>query len=410
MKVFSITFYLFFITNLISAQNNSFNGTFFNTQIGLSISLTGNNGNYTGQYNLQDQAFPITAQTQSEHTLVGSYPYFGNIVPIQLMLIEGSYILITEGVTVPLTFAAVQPDENQLASNRNEIIPVKSPTQGEEIAINIPPSSTQTSHLKAAGRAFADPYAGFRFNIPNDWTGQEVENGSYLIGHTKKAGFILVMPHQYASVNEMYQESAQGIHEEGIQLTPTSGVQKYGRKGLIANYNGAIQGQMVKAHAIGLLSPHGGGLTMLIAVRNDLYTNDYLTTLQSIANSVTFSKPKTSPVAGQWKNRINGKRLLYMKTANGMSKKITIDLCSSGNFGYNSNSSGMSGGPTVLTYAGQDGGQGTWKIISRRNAAILVLNYNTGEFAEYQLANGASNGQIQLDGRRYFVQEESGCY
>ena len=220
----------------------------------------------------------------------------------------------------------------------------------------------------------------------------------------------MIMPHEYTSLNEMYKASTQGIQAEGIQLTPTSGIQKYGGNGLIANYNGAIQGQLVQAHAIGLISPHGGGLTMLIAVRRDLYTNDYLTTVQSIASSVVFSKPKVSPIAGQWKTRINGKRLLYMRTANGFSDKITIDLCSNGNFGYNSNGSGMSGGSTVLTYASQDGGQGNWKIISRGQIPFLVLNYNTGELAEYRLANGASNGQIQLDGRRYFVQEESGCY
>ena len=408
MRLFSTALLLFFITNLISAQNNSFNGTFLNSEIGLSLILTGNETTYSGEYKLQTQSFPVTAQAQGVNTLVGSYPYFGNTVPIQLMLIEGSYLLITEGVTIPLTFTPSQAATTQVVSTNSTLSESVEPAQ--EIAINIPNSTIQNTNLKAAGRAFADPYAGFRFNIPNGWVGQQVENGSYLIGHNTKAGFVLVMPHQYASVNEMYQESAQGINEEGIQLRPSSGAKKYGRKGLIVNYQGAIQGQMVKANAIGLMSPHGGGLTMLIAVRNDLYTNEYLTTLQSIANSVSFSKPKASPVAGQWKNRINGKRLLYMKTANGFSDKVTIDLCSSGNFGYNSNSSGMSGGSSVLTYAGQDGGQGTWKIISRGNMPILVLNYNTGELAEYQLANGASNGQIQLDGRRYFVQNESGCY
>ncbi len=407
MKVFSTAFLLFFITNLLIAQNNSFNGTFLNTQIGLSLSLTENGGTYSGQYNLQTQSFPVTAKVQGVNTLVGSYPYFGNTVPIQLMLIEGAYILITEGVTIPLAFTPSQAATTQVVNNSSRS--TESTVSTPAVAIEIPNSSVQISNLKAGGRAFADPYAGFRFNIPNDWVGQQVENGSYLIGHNTKAGFILVMPHEYTSVNEMYQESAIGIQEEGIQLTPTSGVQKYGRKGLIVNYQGAIQGQMVKANAIGLMSPHGGGLTLLIAVRNDLYTNDYLTTLQSIANSVAFSKPKASPLAGQWKNRINGRRLIYLRTANGFSDRTTIDLCSNGNFSYNGTSSGMSDGPSVLTYASQDGGQGIWKVISRGNTPILVLTYNTGEFAEYRLGNGLANGEIQLDGRKYYLDSIEGC-
>ena len=98
-----------------------------------------------------------------------------------------------------------------------------------------------------------------------------------------------------------------------------------------------------------------------------------------------------------------------MKTEYGFSDKITIDLCSNSQFGYSSNSSGMSTGLSTLTYAGQDGGQGTWKIINRGQAILLILTYHNGEFSEYQLTNGASNGQILMNGRRYFIQAGEAC-
>lgn len=408
MKVFNIACCLFFITNLLFAQNNSFKGTFLNKEIGLSLFLNGTAGNYTGQFKLQDQSFEVTAQQETAHSIIGRYPYFGNEVPIQVMKTEGNYILITEGVTIPLTFLPVQSEAQRRSSGALTAANLNGNTQSAGTE-NLP-FVNNNSGKKASGKSFGDAYSGYQFNIPSDWVGKQVDGGSYLIGHNTKPGFILVMPNQYTSLSQMQQESIQGIQEEGIHLMPTGGIEKYGNNGLLANYSGTIEGQIVTAHAIGFVAPHGNGLTILIAVRKDLYQQAYLSILQSIANTVTFSKPTMSPVAGQWKNRIKGKRLLYLKTANGFSDKVIIDLCSSGQFGYSSNSSGMSGGTSVLTYAGQDGGQGTWKIISRGQTPVLMLTYNSGEFAEYNLTNGTSNGQIQLNGRRYFIQEESSCY
>ena len=312
-------------------------------------------------------------------------------------------------MTIPLTFLPTQSEEQGSNSGALTTANLNGSLTKSDQTENLPIAS-KNSGKKARGKSFGDVYSGYQFNIPSDWVGNQVEGGSYLIGHNTKPGFILVMPNQYTSVNQMRQESIHGIQEEGIQLMPTGGIEKYDNNGLLATYSGTIEGQMVTAHAIGLVAPHGNGLTILIAVRKDLYQQEYLSILQSIANTVTFSKPTISPIAGQWKSRITDKRLLYLKTANGFSDKVIIDLCSSGKFGYNSNSSGMSGGTSVLTYAGQDGGQGTWEIISRGQLPVLILTYNSGEFSEYNLTNGTSNGQVQLNGRRYFIQEESNCY
>lgn len=48
-----------------------------------------------------------------------------------------------------------------------------------------------------------------------------------------KSGFMLVMPNEYTSVNEMNLESIKGIQEEGTQLIPTSGVENMDVKGMI---------------------------------------------------------------------------------------------------------------------------------------------------------------------------------
>lgn len=408
MKAIYSIICFFCCTTFGIAQNTSFEGTFVNQPINLIITLSNNNGSYSGQFGIQGQTYPLTAQLTNQNILVGSYPYFGNSVPIQLMEVANEYILITEGVTLPVIFTA-QNKESTSTEITQEYprISNEKPANSGAMPVSIAPNTLQ----KANGRSFSDVYTGYQFNIPKDWVGQSLEDGSggYLIGHNTKPGFILIMPHDYTSLAQIRQLSLQGIQEEDIHLYPTSDIQTYGENGLIAAFGGEMEGQTVKAHSIALLSPFGGGLSMTIAVRSDLYQNNYLPILQSIANTATFSTPKTSPVASQWNKRIKGKRLLYLNTSNGFSDKITIDLCSNGQFGYGSNSSGMSTGPTTLTYAGQDAGQGTWKVINRGQIASLILNYTDGEVGEYPLSNGQTDGQIQLNGRRYFIQNGERC-
>jgi len=372
MKVFTTILLLIFCINLIFAQNSSLLGVFRNDQVGLTISLEGNNAAVSGEYKLQGQSLPITAEFLSDNTIIGSYPYFGNQVPIQLMEVGGSYLLVTEGVTIPMTKNEFQNIDKQVISN----------TPSKSINVNLPSSNTAISKEKASGKIYTAPDNAFQFNLPKDWVAQVLEDGSYLIGHNTKAGFIMVMPHEYNSVAQMQQESTQGIQEDGINLLPSSDFQAYNDNGLMVDFGGTIQGQSVKSNAIGLISPFGGGLTILTAVRSDLYNSAYLTLIQTIANSVTFSKPKVTAAANNWKSRLTNKRLLYMNTSNGFSDKITIDLCGSGQFGYNSNSSVLSGGSTTLTYAGQNGGQGTWKMTSRGQQTLLILSFHNGEVYE----------------------------
>jgi hypothetical protein len=70
----------------------------------LKLTLKENNANYSGNFSLQGQSFPITAQKQDANTLLGTYPYQGNQVPIQLTNMAGNYFLISEGMTIPMTF------------------------------------------------------------------------------------------------------------------------------------------------------------------------------------------------------------------------------------------------------------------------------------------------------------------
>ena len=398
---------LFFISilslNLIFAQNNSFNGVFLNKEINLKITVEELNGIYSGTYLVQNNSFPITAQINENNSLIGTYPYFDNNVPIQIMKMEGQFMLITEGVTIPMTFTP---------SNTTQIVGTSATSinTNKIITENNNKLATQKKTKKIAnGQLFKDINTGFMFNIPSDWVGQVNTDGGYLIGHNTKPGFILVIPNEYETMSNLRTDFTKGVQEEGFYLTLSNELTKYSKEGLIGNYEGIIQGQNSKAVSIGLLSPYNsGGLTIIIGVRSDLFTEGYTTIIQSIANSVIFSKPSVSPIAGKWKRQLTGKKLQYMKTANGFSDKIIIGLCPNGDFSYYSNSSGMSGGMDVLTYAGQNKNHGRWHIKSSRQNGILILTFSNGEVYEYTLSTRVDSGAINLNGSRYFVLND-GC-
>jgi len=58
---------------------------------------------------------------------------------------------------------------------------------------------------------------GLAFSIPQGWVGQETDEG-FLMGHNTEPGFILLLPHEYNSLENLRQEAAEGIEDEGVSL------------------------------------------------------------------------------------------------------------------------------------------------------------------------------------------------
>jgi hypothetical protein len=94
---------------------------------------------------------------------------------------------------------------------------------------------------------------------------------------------------------------------------------------------------------------------------------------------------------------------LYLHTSGGGSTRITLNLFENGQFDFANNSSYMSGGSSVLSYAGKNSNSGTWKIQSRNNQTVLVLFGGDRSATEYILTSRPENGEINLNDRRYFI-------
>lgn len=274
---------------------------------------------------------------------------------------------------------------------------------------------TNTSHSQEplTGR-INEPYLGISFTVPDTWAAYKTEIGYFIVSETEK-GFVLIMQHGYNSNQELRNAAMEGIADEsGTFLQPAENPEQYGTSGLSVNLNGYVEWQEAKAYAIALISPHGGGVTILTAVEPQTFSQSYINLVKSIAEGVQFTKPEIPPVVEQWKNSLTGMRLTYMHTyssgtSGGFSDKIVIDLCPNGTFSYSSshNLSVDTGGAFGYNH-GRDGGAGGWDIISMNGQPALQLSFHDGNIQQHMIS--LQGESFYLDNRRYFRTNDAQCW
>ncbi len=256
---------------------------------------------------------------------------------------------------------------------------------------------------------------GIKFTIPDGWVGQEVQGG-YIIGHNTEPGFALLTLHEYTSVAQLEQQARQGISEQnGTNLKLSGELETIGQKGIGGEYGGTLEGQKVKAYLLGLVNPHGNGVTIMAATTPEQYAEKHKQLALQLANSIRFSKPETLPVVEEWKQVLNNSRLTYMdsyssnsgsfggySTGGGYSSEVQIHLCGQGYFKYKSSSStSIDTGGAFGSSSGGGSGNGIWEVVgNNQGGAVLRLNFHNGEVYEYTLEY--KEEKTFLNGNRYF--------
>jgi hypothetical protein len=249
---------------------------------------------------------------------------------------------------------------------------------------------------------------GISFRIPDGWVGQEA-NGVFLMGSNTIPGFIMLTTNEANSVEVLKQEAQAGIVEQNgtnLQMLGNS-FEPVGQNGIGTEFEGTLEYQAAKAYVIGVVNPHGSGVTIISATLKDKYTSQHRQAALTVANSLQFKKADIGPLADQWKERISGTRLTYMSSYNsgggsgGYSNESIIDLCPQGYFNYSTNNH-MSIDIGSTAYSNRSGaGAGQWKVIGNHSGqAVLQLNFNSGEVYEYVLSQDGD--KTFLNGDRYF--------
>lgn len=228
---------------------------------------------------------------------------------------------------------------------------------------------------------------------------------------------MILSGHKYNSLQQIQSEAQQGlVDENGTNLQLAGKIEPVGANGLGAPYQGQVQGQPAKAYAVGLLSPLGGGLTIIAMVETASYSEKYANYVKSIAAGMQFFKPKVSPIAEQWQRDLSGTKLTYLWSYTsggsgdgsyvGGSQITEIHLCPQGFFKYfDDNQMAIDGGYSTGANAsafgsGKDQGHGRWTVIGRGQTPFLVLTFHDGR--ELQFRIGYENDKLYLNGNRYF--------
>jgi hypothetical protein len=259
----------------------------------------------------------------------------------------------------------------------------------------------------------SERYLGIAFTVPDGWQAYKTEIGYLMVSETRK-GFILVLPHDYNTVDELRQGAREGLADEsGTMLQPEKEPEIIGNNGVSVEFTGYVEWQPAKAYALGLVSPHGGGVTILSAVEPESYSRQYIELVRNIGSGVEFTKPEIPPVVEQWKNNLSGMRLTYMHTytsgtSGGFSDKVVINLCPDGSFSYSdrSNLSIDVGGAYGYSH-GQGSGAGSWDVVSVNGQPALQLMFHDGSVRRHMISY--QNNSFYLDNNKYFRTNDAGC-
>ena len=261
----------------------------------------------------------------------------------------------------------------------------------------------------AAGE-LSDRAAGYSFTPPEGWRAEE-EGGRFGLAGPSGDTLAIVLPHAAPTPEELRPLFEEGWVEPGLELKPT-GEASVGEEPVTQRLAGEVQGQPAEGMLTALFSPHGGGVIVIgISVGGG---PDIEPAVRDIAGSVRFAVPDTAEVIESWDSALRGKKLTYlhsygssgpavegMMTGGGMTEQHDIVLSPDGSFEEHRESSLTIDVGGAGTWGGERAASdGTWEIVVVAGQAHLELR--KPDLTETYLLS-ESEGEIRLDGRRYFV-------
>lgn len=260
-------------------------------------------------------------------------------------------------------------------------VPPPPPPPPPGSAVLPPPAASDAQRI-------TDAEMGLSFVPPAGWTAQK-QGGGYLLGSNTHAGFIVMLPNQFRSLGEVQTAAGEGFvdQQQGIQLLPAGPFQQFAGNAIGAEFSGVIQGQSARAYAAAVLSPQGGGVTIIAATTTAAYSAAYAGFVQSLAASVQFV-PRAAGAGGgdaslaQW---IAGKNYSYSggsTLSGGSGTERQIMFCPDGTFYSNTESSSYGTGSWGV--ASQSSNRARFTIRGDRRSGVIILQWQDGSTDEYR--------------------------
>ena len=430
---------IFFLITIVQVEAQ-FAGRFVGSGLDLTLKKSGNA--YVGTVLTDGQTLKVSAQPSGQNKIKGNYKVLGIPIPFTARMNGNVMFFNSVGVDYTLERRAGDEAEQQAASEKtSKVSSLKSSFKSAfkkakdttaKVASSVQARSKSNKEAqpstgpvkKMAGVTtnaslqkfvlrkgeLGDKNFGVKFKPPAGWEARKGDEGYLLVSKTKK-GFIVITPHNYQSMAQLKKEAGIGLQEEGGTSLHLAGqLSTVGTNGLAGKYTGTLQGTSASSFVVALLSPNGGGISIMAATDSENYSDDYKKYALELASSTVFTKREALPVNRVWKQKLTDVRLTYMwsyysggvsGSYAGGSQETKIDLCGQGYFRYSDNNQmGVDGGGSSGYSGGQNRGNGSWDVVNKGQQPLLVLKFNNGRVFEYKLT--MKDNKIHLNGKKHF--------
>lgn len=371
-----------------------FSGTFINRETSLLFKATKKENSYECAISFQGQTFQFAAGVLLG-VLSGQYEYQGKQVSVTFTRVLNSYLLITEGYTIPME----RDDSLTIPASSSNTASPGGVQKTTDLAWPLPSDKI----TPANGLSTTDPYGRYRLKIPVDWKVEDAQ--SYLT--LKKEGtnaVITIYPHLFPDMETAMRDLKDLFDAEAgtdLQVRPA----KLSNDRYIVRMQGMLNDKKTFVEYACLFSPHGGGLFINFNLQEDVYQPAFDGLVQSVMATVIFLNPVNAPEAIQWQKKLTGKTLLYLKTDRYGTMRTDLNLFDDGSYSYVNESSQLSTGSTTLSYAGRTSHDGKWKVQMKSGRPVLWLCEEHAEFYEYPLSTSeVSQNEVYLGARKFFIQ------
>lgn len=269
-------------------------------------------------------------------------------------------------------------------------------------ATYVPPASDEVD----------DPAWGLRFRIPAGWQLAQQDEESWIFGSTALPGLVLVWELELATLAELRAVVSQEIVDDGLRLSPRGAPEEMGSATLGVEVEGTLGDAQVRGYAVGVISPHGSGVTILAVTEPERYEAGHRSAALELAESVRFRPPPVFGDQAWWQSTLSGQRLVRMSRtssqgAGGSTSRTVVTLCRDGRAGYfYTYQMSMSVPGVSASDSSRDEGEGRWEVVQRGGSHVLVMPLSDGRVLEWALSY--QNDRIHMDGRE-FLRDEPAC-
>ncbi len=254
---------------------------------------------------------------------------------------------------------------------------------------------------------------GITLKIPSGWSGGVPVGSSTLLLSDGSNESTIFVTADYLEEDKVLEYLRNEISlEQGVSLIPVGHVQQQGKRwsgeyrvnGVSLTMQGYVEVRLGKSNI---------GVGCVVISLPNAFEKGKSGAIE-LLNSIQFTEPnnsnntKAAGINQSWDQYLKGRSLRYYYSQGDFSETDFIHLCATGSFNRSKRSS--SGGSTG--YGAVSGNnQGTWNALGEGDTGKLILRFDDGTQAEFQIQYGQGNKGlgIYLNGSRYYAEISNQC-